>query len=289
MHREQLLRCLLHGIARLDEGVADDIRTASHSFDLVSWTYAFYGEHRDIRTDLADIEALLQHSVASPDDIAEASSFKRRLALAIYRVGDMLPFLIPRLANEQLELHLRDLWRYNHNKNDIAEQVRRALKVQIEAATSAGRPILLLAHSMGSVIAFDALWQLSRLEERVVNIDLWLTMGSPLGQRYIQKRLLGSRETGSRRYPDNVRRWCNVSAVGDMTSVDRRLRNDFKDMLMQGLVESIADYPIYSPYRSAGNLNVHSEYGYLANETTARLVRDWWLEASANPTSVSGA
>ena len=198
------------------------------------------------------------------------------MAVTLYKAGDLMPFLIPRLANEKLELHLRDLRRYNRNDNDVADHTRRLLKVALEAACAAKRPVLLIAHSMGSVIAFDALWQMSRRENRDVNIDLWLTMGSPLGQSYIQSRLLGRDEHGGERYPANVSRWANVAAFGDMTSLDRRLANDFAEMLRLNLVEEICDYNTFNYYRSDDVLNAHAEYGYLINETTAKIVIDWW-------------
>ena len=276
-HREQLQRCLLTGIRRLDPAIADDIENRA-AFDVVSWTYDFYGAHRDIALDIADIDAVLQIDAASERDITEATAPGRRFARAVYRIGDLMPFLIPRLANEKLELHLRDLRRYNRNVNDIAEATRRLLKVPIEAANAAGRPLLLLAHSMGSVIAYDALWELSRRDEKDVVVDLWLTMGSPLGGNYIQKRLLGNEESGDRRYPANVRRWVNIAAIGEMTALDMHLRNDFSEMLSYGLVEDIVDHEIFSYYRMSGMLNVHAEYGYLVHEVTASQVAEWWAE-----------
>lgn len=275
-HRRQLQRCLLEGVRRIDPDVAADIEAQTYAFDIVSWTYDFYGEYRDIALDLGDIETLLEQTRASEQDIAEAVSWKRRLAVALYKAGDLMPFLIPRLANEKLELHLRDLWRYNRNENDVAEHTRRLLKVALEAAFAAHRPVLLIAHSMGSVIAFDALWQMSRREHRDGELNLWLTMGSPLGQNYIQNRLLGREAHGAERFPNNVRRWANVSAFGDMTSLDRRLANDFAEMTQLGLVEEIVDHNSFNFYRSAGVLNAHAEYGYLVNEVTARIVMDWW-------------
>ena len=41
----------------------------------------------------------------------------------------------------------------------------------LRAAAEAGRPVLLIAHSMGSVIAFDALWQMSRRDGDAVHLD----------------------------------------------------------------------------------------------------------------------
>ena len=75
-HREQLLRCLLEGVRRLDADVAADIELHERSFDIVSWTYDFYGEHRDIALDLADIERLLLQPRAAERDIADAVSWK---------------------------------------------------------------------------------------------------------------------------------------------------------------------------------------------------------------------
>lgn len=278
IHRSALLRCLVEGIRRIDAGTAADIETRAHCFDIVAWTYDFYGEHRDFELDRAAIDDLLNRHEPTERDVADAVSWQRRTLRSVYRMGDLMPFLIPRLANEKLEVHLRDLRRYTRNARDIAEHTRRLLKLPLEAASAAGRPILLIAHSMGSVIAYDALWQLSRREQTSVFIDLLLTMGSPLGQRYIQERPLGAGETGSRCYPSNIDRWVNIAAVGELTAIDPTLRNDFQPMLDYGLVTEILDYEFFNWYRLKGALNVHAEYGYLACEVTARLVRDWWLE-----------
>lgn len=285
IHRRELLRCLLASLGRVDAGVAGAIEQQSSSFDLVSWTHDFYGEHRDIALDLDDIEAALDKPEPDERDIADAVHWKRRLMHASYRIGDLLPFLIPRLANEKLEVHLRDVRRYAKNDNDIAEHIRRLLKVPLEAAAAAGRRVLLLAHSMGSVIAWDALWELSRVERRDVRIDLFLSMGSPLGSKFLQRRLLGVDRAGAERYPDNIRCWRNIAAIGELTALDRSLKNDFAPMIELGLVEDIVDYEIFCFYRSDGALNVHNEYGYLLHEQTARQVCEWWRAGDRGPSN----
>ena len=129
---------------------------------------------------------------------------------------------------------------------------------------------------MGSVIAWDALWQLSHEDGDVAKVDTLLTMGSPLGQRYIRRRLLGGRRRGAERYPWNVGRWLNLAAYGDLTALDVRLHDSFRAMLSYGLVESIVDKRVRNWFRLEGQLNVHSEYGYLVNPVTARSVAEWW-------------
>lgn len=276
LHREQVLRCLLEGIRRIDPHTADEMAQDEHCFDIVSWTYDFYGTHRDINLDLADIEAVLKQTQATAEDREIVTSWKRRCIRSLYRAADHLPFLIPHFADEDVELQLRDLRRYAKNEGDIAEIVRRAVKAPLRAAASAGRPILLYGHSMGSVIGYDSLWQLSHEPVEEVRIDLMLTTGSPLGQHLIQRRLKGFREQGIERFPGNIRRWINISAIGELTAIDMTLNNDFGEMIRLGLVEDIEDLEIYNYYRMNGVLNVHAEYGYLVNEVAANVICNWW-------------
>jgi surfactin synthase thioesterase subunit len=280
LHREQVLRCMLEGIRRIDAQTADEMAQDEHFFDMVSWTYDFYGVHRDINLDLADIEAIIKKTEASAADKEVATSWKRRFIRSLYRAADHLPFLIPHFANEDVELQIRDLHRYAKNVGDIAEIVRREVKIRLRAAASAGRPLLLFGHSMGSVIGYDTLWQLSHQPGEEVRIDLMVTTGSPLGQRLIQRRLKGYRNEGIERYPRNIRRWTNIAAIGELTAIDMALKNDFGEMIRLGLVEDIEDIETYNYYRMNGVLNVHTEYGYLVNEVTAMTIRNWWREVS---------
>ena len=269
-HRAALLRCLLAGIATQDEAVAKAIEARPESFEIVSWTYDFYGEHRDFALDAPSVDALLAQGKLSPRDRQEASTPMRRLARWMFTVADKLPILIPHIATERVRLHLRDLRRYTHNRNELAEHTREMLKVALRSAREQQRPILLIAHSMGSVIAYESLWQMSRANREAMRIDLLLTMGSPLGQSYIQKLLKGSDAIGAVRYPANIKRWANLSAVGDLTAIDPYLKNDYKEMLQADLVECIDDRIVYNWFRLDGVLNTHAEYGYMINPETAK-------------------
>ena len=203
VHRDALLRCLLAGVRRVDEAIADQIAGSDEHFEIVPWTFDFYGRYRNFDLDRSSIEKLLEQQRATEHDIVEAASWKRRFTAWLYRLGDLVPFLIPHIASERMEVHLRDLMKYTLNQHGIAERVRHKLKQPLRRANAAGRPVLLIGHSMGSVIAFDALWQLTHREQEQVSIDLLLTMGSPLGQTYIQRRLKGAAQSGARRYPGN--------------------------------------------------------------------------------------
>ena len=58
VHRAALLRCLLTGVRRIDAEVAEQIASQPGAFDLVSWTYDFYREHRGMAIDAAAIDAV---------------------------------------------------------------------------------------------------------------------------------------------------------------------------------------------------------------------------------------
>jgi hypothetical protein len=275
IHSEALARCLLTSVRRIDPAVADAIGAAD-AFDIVSWTFDFYGTHRDFELDRAAVDAVIEQVEADEKDIAEATSWSRRLTRWLYRLGDRVPFLIPHVANEKAAVHLRDLQRYLGDDNGIATHARRMLKMRLRAADEAGQPVLLIAHSMGSVIAYDSLWEMSHSSRDHLRLDMLLTMGSPLGQNYMQKRLKGARQPGYARYPTNIGRWKNLAAIGDLTALDRRLSDDFDGMLELGLLETFEDERLLNWFRLEGRLNVHAEYGYLVNEKTARTIVEWW-------------
>ncbi len=281
-HKDALQRCLLAGLRRIDDDVAAAVATTAGGFDIVSWTFDFYREHRDFEIDRGAVDDVISQPAAGARDIAEASSWRRRMTRWIYHLGDRLPFLIPHLASERTEVHLRDLRRYVHDDNGIADHTRRMLKVPIRAAAEGKHPLLLIGHSMGSVIAYDALWEMSHHDGDHAHVDLLLTMGSPLGQRYMQKRIRGNEHRGAERYPGNIRAWQNLSAVGELTSIDPKLQDDFGELLELDLVESFVDEEIFTWFRLNGMLNVHSEYGYLVTEATARIVADWWRAHDAS-------
>lgn len=281
LHKAALKRCLLEGVRRADPEVASDIAAAERTFDLVSWTYDFYREHRDISIDDAAIDAVVLQQKASEEDMREASSWFRAATIWLYRLGDMLPFLVPHLATERMEVHLRDLRRYLRNDNGIADHVREMLKAPLRAAWESQRPTLLIAHSMGSVIAYDSLWEMTHSGRDTLELDMLLSMGSPLGQNLLQKKIRGHERQGSDRFPDNIRRWKNLAAIGELTAIDRHLHNDFGDMIELGLTEFIEDVSLYNFFRLGGQLNVHAEYGYLANEVNGQIVADWWRRVSA--------
>ncbi len=271
-------RALAGSLAAGLESIGADVQPATEGFSLYDWTWEFYREHRDFALDAASVERLIDNPVASEEDIREASSHIRQFSRALFRIGDALPFLIPHFATDRQRLHIVDLNRYAHNRDGSATTIRRGLRSILERA--AGRPILLIGHSMGSVICWDTLWEMAVDSGRPADISLFMTMGSPLGQRFVQQRLLSHKRRDIRRFPEGMRRWVNLAATGDMTSLDQRLANDFERLFPDADID-IEDHLLVNAFRLDGELNPHAEYGYLANPVTARFISDWWRDATS--------
>ncbi|MEO1319306.1 MAG: hypothetical protein AAFV30_01860 [Pseudomonadota bacterium] len=276
LHLDALRRCLLEGLGRVDPDVAADLTANPDAFVRASWTYGFYKRYRDIQIDLPGIEALCAQARPSARDVEEATAWKTRLTRWLYLAGDALPFLVASLANDDMRVTLRDVRRYIQDEMGMGEAARADLRQKIVEASEAGRPVLVIGHSLGSVIGWDTLWALSRRDGHDAGCSLLMTLGSPLGNHIMQRGMMGHDREGAERYPDNIGDWVNVVAIGELTALDRCMRNDFREMESLGLVNSIEDYDVFNHYRENGRLVVHSEYGYLVNALTAGIIADWW-------------
>ena len=279
-HRSMLWRCMIEGIKRSEPELVTDIGTHFDAFKLIAWNYLYYHETKDISRDLPWIDALINKHGPSAEDVQDTTSWLRKLAKVFFSAGDMFPFIIPLLPKVIRQI-ARETRRYFKNENDIACEIRELLKQELRPMLSANEKVLLIGHSLGSVIAYDTLWELSHLEQLPGKVDLFLTLGSPLGMDYVQRRLMGNKHKGKQKYPDNIRRWVNISSVGDITALDRDFRDDFSHMLEYGMIESIEDHSeaIYNFFRNEQGLNVHRSYGYLVNPAVGYIIADWWRHA----------
>ena len=136
--------------------------------------------------------------------------------------------------------------------------------------------MLLIGHSLGSVICYDTLWDLSRERGANPRVDLFMTLGSPLATHVIRQGLRGTNKRGADAYPSNIARWVNLTARADTTALQPRLEPRFREMLELGLVGSIEDHvDLENCFRGAYGLNTHEAYGYLFQRTLAEIVGEF--------------
>lgn len=173
-----------------------------------------------------------------------------------------------------------DLGEYWNKKSDFASRVRERVRTVLCEALDDGHEILLISHGTGCIVTYDVLWELSHSRKysgpyKDRKIDTWLTLGAPLGDSMVAKRLLGARRKGFEKYPSNVVSWHNFAAEDDFMSHDNTLADDFKQMLKQKQVSCIRDYRIYNMAVRYGKSNPHSSIGYLIHPRTVQVVNEW--------------
>jgi hypothetical protein len=170
----------------------------------------------------------------------------------------------------QSEREAADLEAYYDNM-EFKEEVRSLLSEKIREHK--GKRIMLIAHSMGSIIAYDTLRVLGR-DGPQLRVDHFITIGSPLGLPYVKGQI--SRENDLVRTPSIVGRWTNFADRRDVVALDARLSDDYEPN-DQGI--KVADVPVINAYCSPDDRNppnkpnYHKSYGYLRTPELSELVR----------------
>jgi hypothetical protein len=283
VHREALLRALKTGLAR-HRPTAAALLDAPERFTLVSWTHAFYGSERDFELDREGFERLLADPDPAPEDLRDIDSIARRLRRLWHLFGDSLPLLSRFIARPDLRVTMSEVRRYLHDEDGVGQRTRAMLKDVLLAAWRAGEPVMLIAHSLGTVIAYDSLWELSHEAGEHGRVDWLVTLGSPLGTRFIRRSVKGAGRRGPDRYPTGIGRWLNCVARGEVTALRPRLAPFYGGIVTYGGCDALVDRTdIYNPFRDDVGINVHKSYGYLVHEAVANTVADWLEEVCAAP------
>ncbi|MEV1172941.1 hypothetical protein [Nonomuraea sp. NPDC049784] len=94
------------------------------------------------------------------------------------------------------------------------------------------RPKVVIAHSLGSVVTYETLWANPDLQ-----IDLLITLGSPLGMRNVVfERLLPAPINGRGERPEGVKRWVNIADKDDIAAIPPNLAVSFTGVDVEELV-----------------------------------------------------
>ncbi|MDH4274516.1 MAG: hypothetical protein OEW08_05720, partial [Gammaproteobacteria bacterium] len=205
VHKAYLWRALIEGVRRHDAATAQALTTTC-AFQLCAWNVVFYAQTRDPTPSIPDFERAMRTDGPSARDKVEAKNWHVRLHRAFYTLADHLPWLIPLVPNPTLQAAIAEIQRYFANYRGIACEVREVLKVLLRPCLAQGQRVLIIGHSLGAVITYDTLWELSWEEQCQGKVDL-LTLGSPLGMHFMQRRLQGYRERGEKRYPRLIAHW----------------------------------------------------------------------------------
>jgi hypothetical protein len=168
------------------------------------------------------------------------------------------------MVRDALEARAPDLQRYEHD-SAAREAVQERLRKELRSAHAEGKQIMLIAHSMGSIIAYDVLAAAGRALPGL-RIPHFVTVGSPLGLSPVKEIL-----AAPLRVPDCVERWSNLADPRDhIARWDTRLASDFRENTAGA---AISDHLVINGYVSpSGNPNPHKIYGYLRTPEMSELI-----------------
>ncbi|MCH8043448.1 MAG: hypothetical protein IID44_06980 [Planctomycetes bacterium] len=164
------------------------------------------------------------------------------------------------------------------------------LKTEIKQQHALGKQILLIAHSMGSIIAYDALRDIGREKGNTVEVQHFVTIGSPLGLPLVKghidsERQYAAAEGHTVRTPSIVRgQWTNYADRKDPVALDMHLRDDFgpnkhgirvEDDLVANDYHTMVKKQVEKgkPPEEERKNNHHKSYGYLRTPELSRLVK----------------
>lgn len=171
------------------------------------------------------------------------------------------------IAEKVLEAKLNDLHTYYTDKNR-RDELRGRLTEKLK--TLEGERVMLIAHSMGSIIAYDVL-RLIGQDNPNYRLDHFVTIGSPLGLPHVKDKIY--QENDKVRTPTVVEKWTNFADRRDPVALDARLAGDYapNDRNVE-----VRDDLIINGYKGlGGDSNYHKSYGYLRAPEVSQLIRSF--------------
>ena len=196
-------------------------------------------------------------------------------------------------ANWVLGKALKDLAFYYSDRKIPVERgatqldhARKVLQSKLIAALNANKEkeILLVAHSMGSIIGYDVLRDLGQdleFKAAVKRID-FVTIGSPLGLAHVKSQIQDERGYDDKakrvRTPSIVNSWVNYADRKDIVAADSHLKDDYKENASGVKVKDdlvYNQYAIAKPPNGEIDANHHKSYGYLRTPEFSKRLKEF--------------
>ena len=165
-------------------------------------------------------------------------------------------------ADLVLKKKLPDLHKF-YSDEEKRNELRKRLKEAIEEHK--GKRIMVVAHSMGSIIAYDVLRALGRTDPSL-SINHFVTIGSPLGLPHVKYKVI--QENSLVRTPSIVKKWTNMADRRDPVAVDVYLKDDYEE---NDSGVRVVDDLVMNDW---GGIN-HKSYGYLRTPEFTDIIRSF--------------
>jgi hypothetical protein len=182
------------------------------------------------------------------------------------------------VSDRIIHSYFSDLEAYYSGKHLLKDNFKRSARVIIcERLRSVLKEhksddIMLLCHSMGTIIAYDVLTD----KPDSVPVNTLVTIGSPLGLPVIVSRIFAEQKKKNLalkvlKTPNSVRTaWFNISDIKDIVALDHTLADDYQPNKHGVLAH---DINVYNDYEVSNERNPHKIYGYLRTEEVAKIIK----------------
>jgi hypothetical protein len=186
--------------------------------------------------------------------------------------------------------YFKDLGIYYDKKNGIDDKnicARDVIRERLSAILNKHKDdeIFLIAHSMGTIVAYDVL----ALELTETKINTFITIGSPLGIPIVVSKIAAEYKKKFGKdfipaTPENIiNNWFNFSDLRDKVAMNYNLADDYKENIL-GI--KVKDFVVVNDYIINGEANPHKAYGYLRTSEFSNILFEF-LISGRNKISVS--
>lgn len=153
---------------------------------------------------------------ATPDGLELASLLPAPLREAIIKKAAMEAYYF---------LFDKEYTRKDGTRFKVRQELRDRLLKDLHAATTKGEKIILVSHSMGTMVAYDVL----RNCPECPAVDTLITLGSPLGVKEVQAELQAGDTTRVDFPAKAINRWINIyDPLDPICGADPKFANDYQ-------------------------------------------------------------
>ena len=261
---------------------------AQYDFELVYWADSLHPNPLNPYEDEEDSNLYLseRYEPATKTKKVKSNGFKEKFINFFRKQRDKIIFnetlhvKFPSLTDLIIKHFFKDLNIYltqkcvEENKSDcLAKDIIRDNLADI-LRKHKEKEILLIAHSMGTIVAYEVLIAV----EDEVNIDSLITIGSPLGVPFIFEKLKNDKsvvpgEESKLKTPENIlTEWKNLADLNDKIARSADMSKLFK--MSSHNIAPVMEV-VENDYESEGIENPHKSFGYLRTPELAQIIDDF--------------